>query len=480
MSEPDYYDFVVIGGGSAGYAAAATAKLLGLRVAIIEGGEEVGGLCILRGCMPSKTLLESGHRADHIRHAAEFGLEAEYRGANAEAILARKRRLIGEFADYRKQQLETGPYTFLRGWARFTDPHTLEVQLRDGGSQTLLGRTFLIATGSEIRWLEIPGLQETGVLSSDDVLDSDRLPKSVIVLGAGPTGLEFASYYAGLGVEVSVVQRSANLLRGVDEDVSDALAAALTKRGVRLFTKTSLKRLERDGALKRVWFDQREQGECSVEAEEIVYALGRRPASGELGLEHAGVEVSPHGTVTANCCQQTSVSHIFAAGDVCGPYEIVHIAIQQGEIAARNAARLLRGDAGTLEEIDYRLKLFAVFTQPQLAAVGLTVREAADLGLDFVEACYPFDDHGKSMVRGETEGFVKLLAAGPDRKIIGGAVIGPEAAELIHEIVVAMHFGATAKQLASIPHYHPTLSEIWTYPAEALALAPAPGNLKSL
>jgi pyruvate/2-oxoglutarate dehydrogenase complex dihydrolipoamide dehydrogenase (E3) component len=471
MSDPETYDFVVIGGGSAGYNAAATAVECGLKVAVIEGGEEVGGLCILRGCMPSKTLLESGHRAADIRRAGEFGLRADYGGSDGAAILARKRHLIGDFAKYRREQLESGRFTFIRGWARFTDPHTVAVErCDDGGKLTLHGRTFLIATGSEIRWIDLPGLRETGVLTSDQVLESERIPKSVIILGAGPTGLEFASYYAGLGVEVSVVQRSPHILRGVDEDVSVELQNALAARGILFFTKTGLKRLERDGAVKRTCFDHCEK-ECYAEAEEIVYALGRRPASSRLGLEHAGVETTHHGSVRTNTHQQTSASHIFAAGDVAGPYEIVHIAVQQAEIAARNAARLLHGDAATLEEIDYTLKLFAVFTHPQVASVGLTVAEATGLGLNFAEAKYPFNDHGKSMVRGETEGFVKLLAAGPDRKIIGGAVIGPEASELIHEIVVAMRFGATARQLATTPHYHPTLSEIWTYPAEALASA---------
>lgn len=468
MSDPETYDFVVIGGGSAGFAAATTAVQQGLKAAVIEGGEEVGGLCILRGCMPSKTLLESGHRAAQIRRADEFGLKAEYHGADGPEILDRKRRLIADFAGYRKQQLESGKFAFIRGRARFTDPHTLQVALHAGGEQTVRGRTFLLATGSEIRWLDLPGLREVGVRTSDDVLDSDRIPKSVIILGAGPTGLEFASYYAGVGAEVTVVQRSAQILRGVDEDVSDALREALAARGILFFTKTVLKRIERAGERKRVVFEQ-EGVECSVEAEEIVYSLGRKPAIASLALEHAGVEVSPHGSVVANASQQTSASHVFAAGDVCGPYEIVHIAIQQGEIAARNAARLLRGDAATLEEIDYRLKLFAVFTLPQVANVGLTLREATDLDLNVMEAVYPFDDHGKSMVRGETEGFVKLIVSVGDCKIVGAAVIGPEAAELIHEVVVAMRFGATAGELATTPHYHPTLSEIWQYPAEALA-----------
>jgi len=184
----------------------------------------------------------------------------------------------------------------------------------------------------------------------------------------------------------------------------------------------------------------------------------------------AGVGVGRGGTVTVSSTMQTSQPHIFASGDVTGLHEIVHIAIQQGEIAARNAKKLLDGKA--LEAIDYRLKLFAMFSEPQLAVVGLTEREAEEQGIAVRVARYAFHDHGKSMVRGDVEGFVKLIVEARSGEILGGAVVGPEASELIHEIVVAMHFHATADVLSKIPHYHPTLSEIWTYPAEELAPRP--------
>jgi pyruvate/2-oxoglutarate dehydrogenase complex dihydrolipoamide dehydrogenase (E3) component len=215
------------------------------------------------------------------------------------------------------------------------------------------------------------------------------------------------------------------------------------------------------------------EADLVLEAEEIIYALGRRPSTESLDLGKAGVNVSRRGTVQVDSRQQSNVPHIFAAGDACGPYEVVHIAIQQGELAARNAARLVRDSGEKLETMDYALKLFAVFSHPEAASVGLNTKEAEQMGLTFIEACYPFADHGKSMVRGETEGFVKLIAEARTRQIIGGAVIGPNAAELIHEIAVAMSFKSTAGQLARVPHYHPTLSEIWTYPAEALAEAEA-------
>lgn len=462
----DAFDFIVIGGGSAGYAAAVTAAGQGLNTAVIEGGSDVGGLCILRGCMPSKTLLESAHRAETIRRAVEFGLHAEYRGPDAAAILERKRRLVGEFADYRRGQLESGPFEFIRGLAAFADAHTLEVRMADGGTRRIVARAFLIATGSRVNRIDVPGMEETGVWDSDDVLAASRIPKSLIVLGGGAIGLEFASYYAGLGSRVEVVQRGPQLLKEVDADVADALTLALERRGMRLWRKTALIRLERGDGFKRVVFAHGGDRK-TIEAEEIIYALGRTPFTEGLQLDRLRVELEWNG-IRVNAHQQSSVPHLFAAGDVCGPFEVVHLAIQQGEIAARNAARLIRGDNGPLESMDYGLKVFAVFTHPEVAFVGMTEREAAEAHLSCVSATYPFAEHGKALVRGETDGFVKLIADRESRRILGGAAIGPEASELIHEISVAMYFGATAHDVARIPHYHPTLSEIWTYPAEAL------------
>lgn len=462
------FDFVVIGGGSAGYAAARTAAGEGLRTAVLDGSQELGGLCILRGCMPSKTLIESANRFQEMHEAAEFGLTAGDIRFDAAKIIERKKRLIAEFARYRAEQLEGGKFSLWRGRARFISPHDLVVDMRDGGQQTLRARTILVAVGSVIRRPDIPGLEEAAPMTSDDVLDNTSLPTSLLVLGAGPVALEMAHYHAALGVKVTVIQRSRQVLSSMDRDVADAVQHGMEHHGTRFVLGCQILAAGRGATGK--WVRVRHDGgEETFEAEEILLALGRDPATDGLDLSCAGLDIPSGRPLETNNTQQTAVPHLFAAGDVAGKVEIVHIAIEQGEVAARNAARLLRGKREPLETMDYRLKLFAVFTEPEAAMVGLSERDAGAAGLDFAAASYPFADHGKSMIHGKTRGFVKLLADRATGELLGGAVVGPHASELIHEVVVAMHYRATAADFLRIPHYHPTLSEIWTYPAEELA-----------
>jgi pyruvate/2-oxoglutarate dehydrogenase complex dihydrolipoamide dehydrogenase (E3) component len=459
-------DFAVIGGGSAGYSAASEAAKLGLRTVCIDGGSEVGGLCILRGCMPSKTLLESANRFLTLRRAQEFGLSAGHLGFDSGAIRRRKRSLIDGFADYRRTQLEKGNFDFIRAHASFTSPHQLKLDGLDGSVREISFRTALISTGSELNVIDVPGLTEAGYLDSDAALDSDRMPASILILGGGAIALEFAHFYNALGTKVTVLQRNPQFIKEADLDLANALTAAYRRHGVEMISGTKLVAAERKegGKTVRLLKDGREQ---TISADEIFYALGRRPAISSLHLDAANIKVNGNAGVAVNERMQSSSPHIFAAGDAAGQFEVVHIAIEQAILAARNAARWLKNEK--LNPVDYRLQLFAMFSHPELAFVGLTEKQAAAEGRRVRVARYPFDDHGKSIIRGETDGLVKLIADANTHEIVGGGVVGPEAPELIHEIVVAMHFRAKASDLAAIPHYHPTLSEIWTYPAEELA-----------
>jgi pyruvate/2-oxoglutarate dehydrogenase complex dihydrolipoamide dehydrogenase (E3) component len=465
------YDFAVIGGGSAGYAAARTAVDLGLKTVVIDGAEELGGLCILRGCMPSKILIESANRAASFRHAAEFGLGARVEAVDTRFIRERKRRLIRDFADYRRGQLEDGRFTLVRGGGHFEDADAdgvrIAVALREGARRSITARTALIATGSAINLPPLPGLGAAGFWTSDTVLDASEIPGSFVVLGGGAIALEMAHALGGIGRKVTVIQRGRQLLTGIDGDLAEVVQRSLVRRGIGVHCGTKLLRVESSPGGKTVVFEE-DGAERQVQAAEILVALGRNPALAGLGLEEAGIELNAAGQVRATLAQQTTQPRVFAAGDACGPLDVVHLAVQQGEIAAKNAALVMRG-APVAHEMDYRCRLFGVFTEPQVAVVGLSEAEARVRGIPYASATYPFNDHGKSMIMGEMEGFVKLLADPVTGAILGGAAAGPEATELIHEVMLALYLGATVLQLATAPHYHPTLSEIWTYPAEELA-----------
>ena len=462
------FDLAVIGGGSAGFAAARTAQGLGMKVAVIEGGKQVGGLCILRGCMPTKTFLESAHRNHEIARAAEFGIRVEKPKPDWKAILKRKDRLIREFADYRREQLEKGNFTFYRARAKFSGPHRLMLEAvgKDKVPEEIEAKTFVVATGSRTAKREIPGLEKAGYWTSDDCLRVSQPVKSLIVLGGRAVGLEFAQYYAHLGVKVSVIQRSSQLLPESDSEVGQVLEEVFRKDGTDVFCGTEIVQVMQNGKKKRVEFLQRGKKK-TVEAEQILQALGREPDLAGLDCKEAGLEITK-GKIVVSETQQSDVPHIFAAGDVCGPYEVVHLAIQQGEVAAKNAAELLRG--GDLRvKMDYRMKLEVIFTSPEAAGVGYSERECLEKGWDIVTASYPFADHGKSIVMGEVNGFVKLIALKQRGEIVGAEVVGPHASDLIHEPMAVMRYRGTAQEMADMPHYHPTLSEIWTYPAEEIA-----------
>ncbi|HEY5346403.1 MAG TPA: dihydrolipoyl dehydrogenase [Verrucomicrobiae bacterium] len=452
------FDVAVIGGGSGGYAAARTAAGAGLKTVVIEGGEEVGGLCILRGCMPTKAMLYAAEVKHLAEHAATWGVRAGKISFDFAKVMARKNLMIKDFADFRVQQLNAGKFKFIRANAKFLDAHT--VVLSNG--KKLTAKYFVIATGSRVAPSPLPQLDEVGYITSDDAVALKKLPKSLIILGGGAIACEFAQFFQRFGVKVTLIQRSEKLLKEFDADAGAEVEKVFRREGMQVFTGTKLVDAKRKGKLKSVSFEQNGK-RIWVAAEEILFALGRVPNTASLALENAGVKME-QGRVVTNDKMQTSAPHIFAAGDCCGPHEIVHIAIQQGETAVHNMMK-----PKSPRKMDYRLLISVVFTEPQVATVGLTEKSARENKISFLAASYPFNDHGKSLIMEAKDGFVKLLANPKTGEIIGGSCVGPSGGELIHEIVTAMAKRMTVRELAATPHYHPTLAEIWTYPAEELA-----------
>jgi len=453
------YDFICIGGGSAGFNAARVAAGLGQKVAVIDGAKQLGGLCILRGCMPSKTLIYAAEVLHHAQHAARFGLKVTGARADMKAVHARKLKIIADFARYRVKALTGGNYDLYRTHARFLDPHTL--QLADG--RQLRAKSFLLGTGSKVSVPPVPGLRETKCWTSDDVLDLDFLPKSVLVLGGGIVACELAQYLHRMGSRVTLVQRSPNILRDHSEAASGVVQQAFVDEGIELFAGTQIQSVA--GGKRGVTVTFQHDGRQVVRrAAHLFNALGREPNTAGLGLEAAGVKTRPNGQVIINRWQQTSAPHIYAGGDCSGPAEIVHIAIAQGELAARHAA----GVKG-LKPVDFSLLLNVVFTDPQLATIGALERDLDERGVKYLSASYPFNDHGKSILMEANYGYVKVLAAPKTGRILGAEIVGKDAGELIHCFSTPLALRATVHDMLRAPWYHPTLAEIITYPLEEIA-----------
>lgn len=452
------FDFAVIGGGSAGFNAARLAGSLGRKTALIDGAEELGGLCILKGCMPSKTLLYAAEVLHLARSAGRFGLKVASARADMRAVARRKRRIIADFASYRQQAMAKGPFTLIRAHARFLDAHTLALS----NGRKLRARQFLIATGSKVAVPPVEGLAESGCWTSDDVLDLDFLPRRVIVLGGGVVACELAQLLSRLGSRVTLLQRSQQILRDHSPEAAGAVTAALREEGLEVITGTQLQRVKRTARGYAV--DYVHEGRTHRRsAPHLVNALGREPNTAALDLGAAGVRVLPGGRVETNRWQQTSRPHIYAGGDCSGPAEIVHVAIQQGELAARHAAGV-RG----LKPIDYGLLLNVVFTDPQVATLGRLERDLQAEGVPYLAASYPFNDHGKSILMEALHGHVKVLAEPRRGRLLGVEIVGPSAGELIHAFTGPLVLRATAADLLRAPWYHPTLAEILTYPLEEI------------
>ena len=450
------YDVIVIGGGSAGYSAADTAQNAKAKVAILDPGP-LGGLCILRGCMPSKAILRSSEIMALTARTEEFGLSPTTTKANLDAIIDRKNSLIGQFADYRINQLRNPRFDLIQEKGYFKSPYEIQV-----GSKKLSAKNFIIATGSVVADSSIPGLKEAGFITSDHALEMREIPESMIVLGAGPVATELAQFFCRIGTKVFLIQRSNHIFSSSDEDLARPVEEQLRKEGMQIFTGTQLKQFTRNRNIITVQFKHQGQ-EKKVSAQTVLQALGRQANIEGLNLEAAGVEVDK-GKIKVNLEMRTSQNHIFAVGDVNGIHEVVHSAIWQGELAARNA--ILKDESPC--KFDSRLKTNVTFTDPAVASVGLTEKECKARNIPYIAASYSFEDHGKSICLGETRGHVKLMCDPKTGRIIGSHIVGPGAAEIIHELIAIMYFGGTVKDLATIPHYHPTLSEILTYPAEEL------------
>ena len=450
-----HFDYIVIGGGSGGYAAARTAREVLENVAIIDASKVLGGLCILRGCMPSKTLIYSAEILHLAKRGGEFGLNIPKSEVDMEALHQRKINTIKEFSEYRKEQLESDKFTLFRSHARFIDKETIE--LSDGA--LLTADYFMIATGSTVSVPDIKGLSDVPFWTSDDILELNFLPEKVIVLGGGIVACELAQFLRRAGSSVVQIQRSKNILKDIPVTAARSVEECFLNEGVELYTGTKIEDIKHINKSYYITFEHAGKIKQII-APYLLNALGREAATVNLGIKEAGVDIDENGKILCNTMQQTSNPIIYASGDVTGAHEVVHLAILQGELAARHATKR------AADPINYDHLLSVVFTDPQVGIVGLSEIQLKERGVDYLSAHYPFDDHGKSILMEAKNGYVKIFADRPTGIILGAECVSKDGGELIHTMAVAVTLKATVMELLKVHWYHPTLSEIWSYPLE--------------
>ena len=447
--EPVKADLFILGGGPGGYVAALYAAKHGLSVALAER-DLLGGTCLNRGCIPTKALIQSAQLREALLQSAAFGVTAGEIKVDEAAIFQRKSDICAELRQGVEGLLEGSRVAVIPGHARLTGQGTALVT--DGDTQTEVHFTdAILATGSVPARPPIVSLPET-VMDSDRALSAGRFPQSIVLIGGGVIGMEFAFLYRAMGAQVYVVEYQDHILGSVDADVSDTVAQAARNKGIEIYTSAKITNVRRaESAQTLVTFEQ-EGVERILVAESVLTATGRRPVTQNLGLEELGVALTSRGFVDIDETMATNVPHLYAIGDVTGKLALAHAASHQG-IAAVDAIR------GTPRKMDYDAVPSVIFTHPEVACVGKTERACAEEGIPVVVSKFPFGANGKAKIMGQTEGFVKLLRHAETRRLLGGAVVGPDASALISTIATAVKSGLTDLDLSDVVFAHPTTAE---------------------
>jgi dihydrolipoamide dehydrogenase len=438
----------VIGSGPGGYVAAIKAAQLGARVTVIED-DEVGGTCLNWGCIPTKTMIASCEVFARTKELEKFGLELNGTVApNLEKIIARKNKVVGIQVKGIRALFKSWGIGLIEGRGVLTSPNEIEVTLRDGGTEKIDTECVILATGS--RPAQIPAFPFDGshILSSSDMLNLPKIPRSLLIVGAGVIGCEFACIYRELGSEVTMVEMADRAVATEDVEISALLEKELKKKKIRLITEVRVERTEiSEDGVHAFLSDGRE-----LVAEKVLVSIGRAFNSDRVGLDTVGARKGRRGEVLVNERMETNVRGIYAIGDVTGGMLLAHKASKEGIVAAKNVM-------GMNEVMDYHVVPSAIFTSPEIASVGLREQEAGEKGIKIRTGHFEFRALGKAHAIGEIAGFVKIIAEEQTDRIMGAHIIGPHASDLIHEVAVAMRTGRTVREIAETIHAHPTLSE---------------------
>lgn len=439
----------ILGAGPGGYVAAVKAAQLGAQVTVIESNE-VGGTCLNWGCIPTKALVASSEILSKARRLEDFGIELSGEiTPNFSRMLERKNRIVNIQVSGIKKLFKSRGVTLRKGRGTFISPAEIKVTSNDGSQEIAGADKIIIATGS--RPAQIPDLPFDGkrIISSDDVFRLDEIPKSLLIIGAGVIGCEFACIFRELGSEVTVVEKLPRALATEDTAISEILEREFKKKKIKLFTNREAERVSiGNNGVQAVLTDGKK-----ITAEKVLVAAGRACNSEGIGLEETGIQKGTDGEILVNDKMETNIPGIYAIGDVIGGFMLAHVAAKEGIVAVKNA---MGGDV----RMDYTAVPSAVFTSPEIASVGLREHQAAEKGIKVRTGHFLFRTLAKAHLIGEIEGMIKVVSDWQSDKILGVHIIGPHASELIHEAVLAISKGLQTRDIAETIHAHPTLSEV--------------------
>lgn len=476
FTKPKSFDrnLIVIGAGAGGLVSAYIAATVKAKVTLIEA-HKMGGDCLNYGCVPSKALIKSAKVAHQMRHAENYGLNSSEPTFSFKKVMARIHDVIAKIEPHDSvERYSKMGVDVVQGYAKLIDPWTVEIQLNEGGTKRLTGRSIVLATGARPFVPDLPGLEDVGYYTSDTMWEAfakfDEPPKRLVVLGGGPIGCELAQSFARLGSTVTQVERSARIMGREDEEVSVLAQESLRQDGVNILTSHNALRCEKEGEVKRLIVEYDGQ-ESVVEFDALICAVGREARLEGYGLENLGIETK--GTIVTNDYLETLYPNIFAAGDVAGPYQFTHVAAHQAWYAAVNA---LFGSFKKFR-VDYSVIPWTTFVDPEVARVGLSEQDAKEKGIDYEMVRYDLDDLDRAIADSAAKGFVKVLTVPGKDKILGVTIVGEHAGDLLAEFVLAMKHGLGLNKVLGTIHTYPTWAEANKYAAGEWKRAHAPQRI---
>jgi len=455
------FDVTVIGGGVGGYTAAIRAAQVGLKTALVEKDKELGGTCLLRGCIPTKELLHSAQVVEQVREAEEFGVTVDGFKFHFDTVQKRKDRILRKLSKGVEFLMKKNKITVFNGTGRLEGKGNLTVTGADGKKQNVSTKNVIIATGSVPFTLPNIDLQTPRVVTSDEILELKEVPKSLVVLGAGAVGVEFASVFKRFGSDVTIIEMLPRLVPVEDEETSAELQRAFRKRGIKALTGTRFESAKVSKDAVEITYKDSAGKEGKITAETFLVAVGRRPYTHGLGLENTKVEVE-RGFLKVDEYMRTVEPNVYAIGDVVPTPGLAHLAAKEGCVAAEHIA------GKNPQPINYNHVPNCTYCDPEIGSVGFTEAKAKEKGYEVKVGKFPFSALGKAMILGETEGFVKVVSDAKYDEVLGVHIIGPHATDLLAEACVAVGLEATAEELGRIIHAHPTLSEAVMEAAEAV------------